>query len=91
MPGLILFLGASRVSFQPGIDPFGLQPNRTPAAHARVPELLAPGGWMVSRLKPAYAPAPATFNQGFIATLPTRHRVTQPLSNRFECGCALAR
>src|SRR5689334_18173124 len=40
MPGLILIpLGASRVSFQPGIDPFGFQPNRTPAADACMVQL----------------------------------------------------
>ena len=68
MPGLILFLGASRVSFQPGIDPFGLQPNRTPAAHARVPELLALAGRVDGVPAQAGVSAPsATFNQGFIA------------------------
>ena len=69
MPGLLLFLSASRVSFQPGIDPFGLQPNRTPAADARVPQFLA----LARRVDgvPAHSrrtPQPsATFNQGFIA------------------------
>ena len=73
MPGLILFLGASRVSFQPGIDPFGLQPNRTPAAHARVP----------GRRICALCNVQPRLHR---ATLLTRHRVTQPLSNRSSVG-----
>ena len=45
MPGLIPFLGASRVSFHRASIPlFAFQPNRTPAADARVPELLALAG-----------------------------------------------
>jgi hypothetical protein len=50
MPGMMLILGASRVSFQPGVDPFRLQPNGTPASDANMAQLLALTGVIHDRL-----------------------------------------
>jgi hypothetical protein len=80
MPGMLLFLGASRVSFQPGVDPFGLQSDRTSAADANVAQFLALARRVdgVSTQAGVLRSLPNVQPRLHRATLLTRRRVTQP-------------
>ena len=72
MPGMLL-LGTPRVSFQPGVDPFGLQPNGSPASDAHVAQFLALAG----RVDGVPAQAGVLRALRNAQTLLTRRRVTR--------------